>query len=444
MNAIATALAIVSLVLGASSLFQHTSKATVALVPMKYVGTALSAHLALAGALGAGLGLVSHSPVAVVAGMAGAALSVHYVMRASAPHDGFKRAFGSDWKLRIPAESERRMLQRRWTWQVPGVPEPRWTRDVAFWTIPGTERCLLADIWEPPPGVTPSGTAIVYLHGGAWYLLDKDVLTRSFFRQLVARGHVVMDVSYRSCPEVDVRGMVADAKRAVAWVKSNAVNYGVDPEKVVLMGASSGGHVVLLAAYAPDHPQFTPEELRGADTTVMAAVSYYGVPDMRAYGEHTTARLANPPEQPHMTRGGRQPSSFEQSIHKLMFGRTLMAEQLPPSPLHRQMMRELLGGMPDEVPEMYNLASPIHHVSSDSPPTLIFQGAHDSIVPVASARRLRDTLAEAGVPVVYVEFPATEHAFDILYPPLVGPAAQAALYDLERFLVLVGTTPGRQ
>lgn len=56
--------------------------------------------------------------------------------------------------------------------------------------------------------------------------------------------------------------------------------------------------------------------------------------------------------------------------------------------------------MPDEVPEMYNLASPIHHVSPDSPPTLIFQGAQNSIVPVASARRLRDTLAEAGCPLV--------------------------------------------
>ena len=114
----------------------------------------------------------------------------------------------------------------------------------------------------------PWGAKHGNLHGGAWYLLDKDVLTRSFFRQLAAQGHVVMDVAYRPCPEVDVRGMVADAKRAVAWMKSNAVSHGVDPEKVVLMGASSGGHVALLAAYAPDHPQFTPEELCGVDTVV--------------------------------------------------------------------------------------------------------------------------------------------------------------------------------
>jgi hypothetical protein len=38
---------------------------------------------------------------------------------------------------------------------------------------------------------------------------------------------------------------------------------------------------------------------------------------------------------------------------------------------------------------------------------------------------------------VYVEYPWTEHAFDLMYPPLANPAAKAALYDLERFLVAV-------
>ena len=40
------------------------------------------------------------------------------------------------------------------------------------------------------------------------------------------------------------------------------------------------------------------------------------------------------------------------------------------------------------------------------------------------------------MPSVYVEFPQTEHAFDLL-PPWHAPAAQAALYDVERFLALM-------
>jgi hypothetical protein len=44
---------------------------------------------------------------------------------------------------------------------------------------------------------------------------------------------------------------------------------------------------------------------------------------------------------------------------------------------------------------------------------------------------------------VYVEYIWTEHAFDLMYPPLANPAAKAALYDLERFLVVVANTPSR-
>ena len=65
-----------------------------------------------------------------------------------------------------------------------------------------------------------SGLAVVYLHGGAWYGLDKDVGTRPLFRHLAAQGHVVVDVAYRLFPETDLPGMVADAKRALAWVST--------------------------------------------------------------------------------------------------------------------------------------------------------------------------------------------------------------------------------
>ena len=67
----------------------------------------------------------------------------------------------------------------------------------------------------------------------------------------------------------------------------------------------------------------------------------------------------------------------------------------------------------------------------------MFQGTHDAVVPLEAARRLHRSLEAAGVPVVYVEYIWTEHAFDLMYPPLANPAAKAALYDLERFLACV-------
>ncbi|QIX53786.1 alpha/beta hydrolase fold domain-containing protein (plasmid) [Rhodococcus sp. DMU1] len=70
-----------------------------------------------------------------------------------------------------------------------------------------------------------------------------------------------MDAAHRSCPETDVTGMVGDVHRAVAWIKANAAQYGIDSGRVVVMGGSSGAHIALLAAYAPDEPRLIPEDV---------------------------------------------------------------------------------------------------------------------------------------------------------------------------------------
>jgi acetyl esterase/lipase len=62
--------------------------------------------------------------------------------------------------------------------------------------------------------------------------MDKDFNTRPFFRHLATQGHVVMDVAYRLCPEVDIYGMIGDVKRAVVWMKTNAEKYGLDPRSM--------------------------------------------------------------------------------------------------------------------------------------------------------------------------------------------------------------------
>lgn len=127
----------------------------------------------------------------------------------------------------------------------------------------GTDRKLLADVWSPPDSVAPSGLGFIYLHGGGYSAFDKGGPTEPWFRHLAAQGHVVMDVSYRLIPETTVPGMQGDVKRALAWLKRKADRYGVNPDKIVLGGGSAGSHLALLAAYAPYHPLFTPEDVRG-------------------------------------------------------------------------------------------------------------------------------------------------------------------------------------
>jgi acetyl esterase/lipase len=408
----------------------------------KSTATAQTPALTVLGALAVALGAVRRSRLAMITGAFGAGVGTYYITRVTASHDGHERAFGPTWQQRIGPDAERTMLQRRRSMRLPRVPAPRWTRDVPFSTVPGTDRQLLADIWEPAAGIGRSGTAIVYLYGGSWHFFDKDVLTRPLFRQLTAQGHVVMDAAHRSCPETDVFGMVGDVHRAVAWIKANAERYGIEPDRVVVMGASSGAHIALLAAYAPHEPRMVPEELHGADTSVMAVVSWYGIPEMAsAVGRWLGQEAATPPP-PVWDR--KEPGKIANLLNVLVMRRPLTAAQSPPAPPVGQLVRNLLGVEPEAAAALYDRASPIHHVNPACPPTLMFQGTHDAVVPLEAARRLHRSLEAAGVPVVYLEYLWTEHAFDQMYPPLANPAAKAALYDLEGFLACVAATSRTQ
>jgi len=291
--------------------------------------------------------------------------------------------------------------------------EPVWERDVVFWTVPDTDRQLLCDIWRPAD-CQVSGLAFIYLHGASWYFMDKDFGTRPFFRHLVAQEHTVMDVSYRLMPEVDIYSMIADVKRAVDWMKANASRYGVNPEKIVLGGGSTGGHLVLLAGYTPGHPELTLDDLISADLSVCGVISYYGPTGLLAIYQHWNLQQTV-------------------SLHPVPIGE---------NPDYKKNIRDsgrldiLLGDHPQDVPDRYQLASPLTHVHPDCPLTLLIHGKQDFTIPVDPTNVLYTKLVESGVPAINVVFTWTDHGFDLLLPQ-TSPPAQSALYDVDRFLALL-------
>jgi acetyl esterase/lipase len=224
-----------------------------------------------------------------------------------------------------------------------------------------------------------------------------------------------MDVAYRLSPEVDMFGMIGDVKRAIAWMKANASCYGVNPNKIVLVGSSVGGHLALLAAYTSGHPELTPEDIKDADLSVHGVVSYYGPSDLLVEYDHGKVKQRSE-KRPAVPIG----TKLDPGKEFLYSGRLDM----------------ILGGHLQDIPDTYQLASPITHVYPGCPPTLLIQGDKDMLVPLDTTLALHKKLVESGVPAINVVYPGTEHAFDLLLPQ-ISPAAQSALYDVDRFLALL-------
>jgi len=402
---------------------------------LKLYTSALSPLLALIGVLCIIVGWTTASTFISLIGLYVFFIFFIHIIRVTRPPDfssGFEKAFGSNWEDRINPNQKKYFLPSRFLLKLPTVPKPRMEQNISFATIPDTDHKLLCDLWQPSEKVTPSGLAFVYLHGSAFYFLDKDLGTRPFFSHLAAQGHVIMDVAYRLSPETDMMGMINDVKRAIVWMKENAGRYSVNPDCIVLGGGSAGGHLAMLAAYTANNPQFTPKELQGKDISVSAVISIYGTSDLEAVYYHTNQHLTtrSVPGRPKKAVPTKMPQwiikRMGKEYHRLGFDKGFeKAGALAP----------LLGGHPEDCPETYALFSPITHVNPGCPPTLLIHGEDDIMAPVQSTHFLHRRLVEEKVLSVMHILPQTDHAFDLQLPK-IAPSAHNAIYDVERFLAL--------
>ena len=395
----------------------------------KGLAEARTPFLALMGAIAAMLALSFKDAPAFLAGLFGLVTSLRHVIRVTAPHGEFDRVFGRDWEESIPGEWRARMLHARWSPKVEDPPRVPWERDVIIGTNMESGDPIWVDIWKPPHDVQPTGLGVIYLHGSGWRFGYKDMRTRRFFQHLAGQGHVIMDVAYTLAPKTQLPGMVADVKQAIAWFKSHSEKYGVNPEHIVLMGGSAGGHLALLTAYTPNKPEFEPTDF-GADTSVRAVVSYYGPSDLVHQHRYLESKFRNYPHGD--TRLGRIfIALFERGGWRSGFlpryGRYVTPDAILPG---------VMGGTPEDKLEAFHRGSPLYHIGDHCPPTLLLQGTHDFAGMHPDVRHFYRALKDAGVPSILVEFPNTEHAFDILSPKW-SPATQAATYDVERFLALM-------
>ena len=265
----------------------------------------------------------------------------------------------------------------RW-WRVTrAIPFPsravRVTSNIDYWGD-GIKRHRL-DVYHSrlaPPGKAP---VMVYIHGGAWMIGEKREQGKPMMYELVARGWVCVAINYRLSPKATWPDHIVDAKKAVAWVKEHIGDYGGDPAFVAVSGGSAGGHLCALLALSSGDPTFQPG-FEDADTTVQAAVPFYGVMDLTSSPDGSA-----------------------------IFGPGLVTM------LEKRVMKT----KESEQPELFRDASPTYRVRSDAPPFFVLQGVNDTLVPVESARLFVERLRTVSrAPVAYAELPLAQHAFDVL------------------------------
>jgi len=229
------------------------------------------------------------------------------------------------------------------------------------------------DVYRPVGRDLVGAPVLVEVHGGGWTMGSKDEQGIPLMQRMAERGWLCVSVNYRLAPRDPFPAQVVDVKKAIAWVKEHAEEYGGDPSYVVLTGGSAGGHLTALAALTPNDPEYQPG-FEGADTRVQAAVPFYGVYDFAGATGLKNALV--------MRDRYLAPKIVQQSWA--------------------------------DHPEVFEHGSPILRITPDAPDFFVLHGARDSLVDVEQARLFVAALRETSKnSVAYAEFPGTQHAFDI-------------------------------
>jgi acetyl esterase/lipase len=243
------------------------------------------------------------------------------------------------------------------------------------------------DLYLPAqPG--PPRPLVVYIHGGGWRGGSKNECPA---RPLVRLGYVVASAEYRFSQDATWPAQIQDCKAAIRWLRANAVQYGIDPKRIGVWGASAGGHLVALLGVTGNITDFDTAPNHDQSSAVQCVVDFFGPSDFLHYGDVPGPKLdtANSP------------------------------------------VDQLLGGSVATHQALARSASPVYFVTKDAAPFLILHGDHDPMVPLQQSQELNADLQHAGVESTLQVIPGGGHGG----PGFSNPASRKLIVSfLDRYL----------
>jgi acetyl esterase/lipase len=192
--------------------------------------------------------------------------------------------------------------------------------------------------FDPPTKTPPAKPAVVFFFGGAW---NGGTVTQfeQHARYLASRGIVSFVADYRVKTRQNTQpdACVADGKSAIRWVRQNAGRLGIDPSRIAAGGGSAGGHVA-------------------AATGICDGLDAPAEKDSPISSKSNALLLFNP-----VYDNG--PQGYGHSRAKKWFP----------------------------------AISPAHNISKGDPPTIVFLGASDALIPVSTAEKFDADLKALGI-----------------------------------------------
>lgn len=233
------------------------------------------------------------------------------------------------------------------------------------------ERTLYLQIIGPI-GMQEEAPCIVYIPGSAFH--EQNVKERvpqlSYFAQM---GFVVAALEYRGSETAPFPAQALDAKAGVRFMKEHAKEYGVHPEKIILMGDSSGAHTAVMAAFSYGAAAVEEAGNTSDKPIVKGVIDLYGPANFSTMNDEPSSQDHRTPDSPEGCEIGGKPILE----HPELVAPTILANYV-------QKDREL-------------------------PPILMFHGTNDELVPFGQSCELSDALTKAGKDVTFYQVIGAHH-----------------------------------
>jgi acetyl esterase/lipase len=243
------------------------------------------------------------------------------------------------------------------------------TEDVIYGRKDGV--ALTMDVFTPKK---TNGAAIIEIVSGG-YFSSHAAISPGIIDTLLKRGYTVFCVVHGSQPRYQVPEIFQDIQRASRFIHLHAKDYGIDPNRIGVTGASAGGNLsLLLGAAGTKGNAEAGDPVEKESSRVQAVACFFPPTDFLNYGGPGVERIKFSDFDPRFR------ASFD------------YRERDPTTNTYERVTD------PTKLKEISRGISPIYFVTRETPPTLMMHGDKDTLVPLQQSQTMLEKLKAAGVP----------------------------------------------